>query len=326
MTVQFSDGWLWEDLYRAEAGNQVQKIRFTKLIFEIQMLEDCELTAYKVSALRGGMGQMLLLQNCINHGNAENCEMCAYRTSCIVQNVMYAPFKIVPEQNMPKNSPGYIIDCRDMRRQYKSGDRIRYEVTLFGDVISYVMPVIYAFSSLGAAGLGEKHARFQLVSIWNRKKIPILSQGNIELGHLLLENLHDYVEERMCDASFSGKVVFYTPYCIKYQGSELDHIIPEALILSLRRRIYMLALYEGLVMERPHYEVEELPSIVEQSAKKKMIVRYSSTNNRQMSLKGMQGYVQLEQCSEDIQRLLYAGEIVHVGKNVHFGFGSMKVE
>ena len=41
------------------------KIRYIKLHFTVSMLEDTELPVEKVSALRGGMGEMLLRPNCV---------------------------------------------------------------------------------------------------------------------------------------------------------------------------------------------------------------------------------------------------------------------
>lgn len=302
------------------------KIRFTKLLFRVQMVERCELPEYKVSALRGGMGQMLLSQNCINNDYINHCEDCGYNNSCLVQKIMYAPFKLEPQMNMPTNSLGYIIDCLDMRTHYNKGDILEFEITLFGDTISLVMPVIYAITSLGAVGIGKNHAGFQLVSIKNRKEIPILYQGSISLNNLLLEQLQDYVEERMGEHSFSGKVVFDSPCCIKHNGKEITNITPEAMVLSLKRRIYMLSMYEGINMELPHYDVSELPEVVRQKMCKKTVSRYSTTSQRHMKLNGIQGNVWLDHCNGDILRLLYAGEIIHIGKNVHLGFGSIKVE
>ena len=41
------------------------QIRYVKLHFTIEMLEDTVLPKYKASALRGGIGEMLLRANCV---------------------------------------------------------------------------------------------------------------------------------------------------------------------------------------------------------------------------------------------------------------------
>ena len=49
-------------------------IRYVDLRFVLKFPEACEVPEDKVSALRGGMGQMLLRQNCIRDQKCENCD------------------------------------------------------------------------------------------------------------------------------------------------------------------------------------------------------------------------------------------------------------
>lgn len=42
-----------------------QDIRYTKLTFVVQFTEDTMLPKQKVSAIRGGIGEMLLRANCV---------------------------------------------------------------------------------------------------------------------------------------------------------------------------------------------------------------------------------------------------------------------
>ena len=46
----------------------MEAIRFTILKIKLQMPEDCRLPRHKVSAIRGGMGNVLLAQHCIRDG------------------------------------------------------------------------------------------------------------------------------------------------------------------------------------------------------------------------------------------------------------------
>ena len=69
------------------------QIRYVVLHFEIQMLEDCSLPKNKASALRGGMGQMLMQNNCIR--NME-CSDCDFKADCLMRRIMYSPFDIRP--------------------------------------------------------------------------------------------------------------------------------------------------------------------------------------------------------------------------------------
>lgn len=51
------------------------------------MAEDTYLPVNKVSAIRGGMGEMLLRSNCIRD---RNCAVCDFKGECIVRRTMYS--------------------------------------------------------------------------------------------------------------------------------------------------------------------------------------------------------------------------------------------
>ena len=48
-----------------------QDIRYTKLTFVVQFTEDTMLPKQKVSAIRGGIGEMLLRANCVRGRECE---------------------------------------------------------------------------------------------------------------------------------------------------------------------------------------------------------------------------------------------------------------
>ena len=58
------------------------KIRYTDLEVTLLFPEPVSVPRYKVSALRGGMGQVLLGQHCIRD---ENCEACDFAAECLIQ-------------------------------------------------------------------------------------------------------------------------------------------------------------------------------------------------------------------------------------------------
>ena len=57
-------------------------IRYTKLYFTIQFTEDTMLPKQKVSAIRGGIGEMLLRANCVNANPAILNRSVLCRGSC----------------------------------------------------------------------------------------------------------------------------------------------------------------------------------------------------------------------------------------------------
>lgn len=51
-----------------------QDIRYTKLTLVVQFTEDTMLPKQKVSAIRGGIGEMLLRANCVRGRECEKCD------------------------------------------------------------------------------------------------------------------------------------------------------------------------------------------------------------------------------------------------------------
>lgn len=303
----------------------MDSIRFTQMRIKLVFPESCSLPMYKVSAIRGGMGQMLLAQNCIQD---ENCHECGFASSCIAKNIMYAPFKIKPPSVTNDESMGYVIDCTDTREQYKAGDSLLIRFTLFGDTISYIMPIIYALTMLGSTGIGKGWAKFQIAEITNRYQKPVLRDGMINLKNVLTETVGQYVNERM-DYNIVGgghiKIKLLSPCTVKYQGKFLEEFNEQSLVVSMLQKLYHYQLYEGNAAGKEYWEEKEFPVMCMQQMEKVTIPRYSTTQERKMYLKGIQGELELAECGERLQRLLYATEILHLGKNTRFGFGKIQV-
>ena len=88
----FKKIFIWmEIVYRMEKGlYDALQVRFIKLHFTVAFLQDSQLPEDKVSAIRGGMGEMLLRMNCIRD---RQCESCDFEPECIVQRTMYSKFE-----------------------------------------------------------------------------------------------------------------------------------------------------------------------------------------------------------------------------------------
>lgn len=303
----------------------MDSIRFTQIRVKLLFPEACSLPMYKVSAIRGGFGQVLLAQNCIYDGE---CHDCGFLSSCIVRNIMYAPFKIKPPSVTNDESMGYVIDCTDTRERYKAGDSLLIRFTLFGDTISYIMPLIYALTTLGYSGLGKEQVKFQIAEITNRYQKFILRNEIINLKNVLVETVGQYVNERMNHGNVGAghiKVKLLSPCIVKYQGKFLEEFNEHSLVVSMLQKLYHYQLYEGNAAEKEYWDEEEFPAICLQQMRKVTIPRYSTTQKKKMYLKGIQGELELTECSERLRRLLFATEVLHLGKNTRLGFGKIRV-
>lgn len=310
-----------------EALSRRLSVRFMKLRFTLQMLEDAHLPRYKNSALRGGMGQMLIAGNCILDRRCgksrEGYEGCPYEEECIVRRLMYARYRIQPPFATEGDSIGYSLFCPDYREEVPAGYELKFEMTLFGRLLVHLNPILQAISALGQAGLGGGHARFRILGIENSRREPILDGNNIYLSRYIPETLEDYVLRRLPHLTDDLTLRFRTPATLKHNGAFLEHFDPEVILNACARRLYMLDCFEGI--DLPQVELEENPRLVSETAIHTVIPRYSSTQDSRIKLHGIRGEATLADVDTETKALLLAGEVMQIGKNVSMGFGKYVV-
>ena len=92
-----------------------QDIRYTKLTLVVQFTEDTMLPKQKVSAIRGGIGEMLLRANCVR---GRECEKCDFSDECIVQRIMYSKYEKKPSFVTTGESVGYVLECDNYKEEF----------------------------------------------------------------------------------------------------------------------------------------------------------------------------------------------------------------
>ncbi len=296
-------------------------IRYCKLTFTLEFLEDTCLPERKVSMLRGGIGEMLLRGNCI--GNRD-CESCGFREECVVQQIYYHRLKIVPDYVQGKESLGYLYECGDTRTDFHKGDTLRFHMTLFGNVIVHFPAILQAVYWLGRSGMGKENATFRVDKIENQRGEKVLFREEVRLGCLQPDLLSDYVADRRKKVAEPVKMRFVMPLTQKFEGEFLREFRAEALATSIYRRIYLLNCMEGNEMERSCPYLGAL-DIVDQRVKTVRIPRYSGTQDKVIRLEGIEGCLVIRAAEEFVPYLL-AGELAHIGKNTSMGFGQYIVE
>ena len=304
------------------------QIRYINLHFSVEMAEDTTLPADKVSALRGGMGEMLMRANCVRD---RKCAECDFEEECIVRRTMYSKYKESPQFVTTADSIGYLIECENYDEDFCHGDMLHFNLVLFGRTIVYFSQYVQAFFALGNEGIGKRHSRFRIASVTNTRNQPLLSEGNVYMENYRIQTLAEYVKHRMGQLRADGcknRIVFQTPTALKYQGEFQQEYSMEAIWAAALRRIYMLEAYEETgetVYDTEQLKECRLPDITAQESKSFNVRRYSSTQDRKMMLNGMKGYVQLDAMTDDVLPFLLAGELTHIGKNISFGFGKYSV-
>lgn len=195
------------------------QVRYIKLHFTISFIEDAVLPVRKVSAIRGGMGEMLLRANCIRD---RVCESCDFEAECIVLWTMYSKFTLKPNYVTNGESIGYVLECENDQTCFPEGETLSLNPILSGRAIVYFSQYLHAFYMPGRYGIGAGHAKFIIVSIKNTCFQDILDRGNLLMINYQLQTISSYVIHRMKIAAGSEKtLVFQTPETLKHNGEFL---------------------------------------------------------------------------------------------------------
>ncbi|MBR6769760.1 MAG: CRISPR system precrRNA processing endoribonuclease RAMP protein Cas6 [Lachnospiraceae bacterium] len=275
----------------------------------------------KASAIRGGIGEMLLRANCIRN---RECEVCDFRSECIVQRTMYSQFDNKPAFVTTGDSVGYVVECEDYQEVFKAGDTLKFNLILFGKTIVYFNQYLQALFALGQNGIGRDYARFLIIQVKNTRGQSILENTDIHMKYYQVETLQTYVDYRMKqieECGYPNKMIFCTPLTQKFQKEFLKEFCMEAINKSIQRRLYILNCFEGKDIQEFYDEELVVPMMTEQSVREIKVERYSSRKNTKMYLKGIKGEIFLENLPAELLELYFAGELIHIGKNTSFGFG-----
>ncbi|MDO5133445.1 MAG: CRISPR system precrRNA processing endoribonuclease RAMP protein Cas6 [Eubacteriales bacterium] len=299
------------------------RIRYVKLHFTLEILQDGCLPQQKASALRGGMGRMLLMTNCIRD---ENCSSCDFEEDCLVRRMMYPKMQIRPQFMTGQDSEGYVLECENREVEFREGDELEFNLLLFGRTIVYFNQFLQAFYYLGMQGLGAQHIPFRVKYVTNTKRQKIVEGTNVYKEYYQVRTVEEYVRYRLGarDIPDYDTLVFHSPLSLKYRGEVQEAFSPEAILAAAERRIYILNCYEGRLegedFERPGLEAH-IPRLVEQRVFKEKVKRFSGTHNASVSFYGIRGSCRITGLDETARILLIAGELIHIGKNTSFGFG-----
>lgn len=302
--------------------NQAMQIRYVKLHFKIQFLERTKLPVNKVSAIRGGIGEMLLRTNCIRD---RNCMSCDFEQECIVRRTMYSKFNIKPVFVTSGDSAGYVLECENYDEEFSIEDILEFQLVLFGKTIVYFSQFLQAIYQLGSSGIGKEHSRYQLVSIRNTFGKEMLKDTNVLMEHYVVQTIGDYVQYRIKhNRIWENRICFMTPVTLKYQGKIQERLNLEAVIPAVFRRLYILDCFEGIDSGEMLWQ-GDYPEVFRETSRKMAVCRYSSTQNQKMTLWGVKGELILSEIPQELISVLLAGEIMHIGKNTSFGFGRYHV-
>lgn len=293
------------------------QIRYIKLHFCLRILENTILPKNKVSALRGGIGEMLLRMNCIRD---RNCEHCVFLSECIVRRIMYSQPEIQPEFMHKGDSMGYVIECENYEEEFHAGEMLKFHLILFGKNLVYFSQYMQALSYLGIEGIGKYQSKFIIESVTNTNREMLVEHDSIYIKNYIIRTVAQYVEYRMKISTKEDILIFHTPLSVKHKGKIIETFDMDTIMTAISRRIYIIDCFEG-INEGKADITGHVPKMVSQNTYNAFIGRYSSTHDEKIWLRGIRGNVLLEDIDTTARILLYAGELMHIGKKTSFGFG-----
>lgn len=303
--------------------------------FTYRFNEAFELPEYAGSLLRGQFGAALRRVSCMTR--AAECTGCALRATCPYPAVFEAPapdehtfqkFSAIPNPYvMEPPSPGARSLC--------AGDSLQFTLVLFGHALDRLPLISFALQKVIEGGLGRERARGSLECIEvqdpdNESFEPVWLAGDPAIA------AHDkrFVFRPQAQASAPERVTLaiHTPLRLQQQGRPVRPaaLTPRKLIADLLRRITLLAEFHA---NRPDL-VPNAPQLVAHADTLQHHhdlrwydwSRYSSRQQREMTLGGALGTWTFEGDLAPLLPWLRLGQWLHVGKNASLGMGRYQLD
>lgn len=289
-------------------------IKYSINHFTIQFEENAFLSTYKISALRGIIGNTLLKKFCIKN---DNCKKCEFKDSCIASNFIEMKLKYRPEFAASDYMPSCVIVCDDEKRSFNIGENLSFTIISLCDSIVLISEIIRALSLAGRT-IGLSGYKFNLQNVMNDREEYIICKNKLTLKNINVRRVSDYINNRLQISDEINMIKIMKPFRFKKEGKLSTDINNEDLISLLKKRIISLNALEGNKIDQlGEYNL----NITEKQLEWRDIERHSNRQKTSMKLGGLTGYIYVDVSDIKTKELLIAGELLHIGKNTMFGLG-----
>jgi hypothetical protein len=219
----------------------------------LEAREAMNLPANVGNTLRGGFGNTFRKLVCLER-KAQTCDGCLLKTRC--------PYAYIFDPSPPPGAEvlstqsdvplAFVLEPPlDGRREYATGEKLEFGLTLVGNGIQYLPYFVAVFRELGKQGLGRDRARYTLASV---TAVHPVDGRHMTVYSARDEVLHDHDFSATWDelaaqaASRPGDhltIDFLTPTRLKHGGHFVDAPDFHVLIRALLRRTSSLAYFHG---------------------------------------------------------------------------------
>lgn len=301
----------------------------TRLALKFRALDPIRLPDYAGSLLRGTFGAALRRMSCITR--KKECPGCPVLRSC--------PYTTIFEPPPPANGhalqkftqvpAAYIVEPPSWGPcTVDAGGHIEWSMVLAGKAVAQLPLVLLAWQQAAARGLGRGRGAAVLDSV-----AESTDSEATEIYRPEHSSLRSPVARLAAAPRTAGAVTlrFQTPLRLQHQGQPLgpDRVSPRALLMALVRRIALIAEFHGGAPLKEDFaglakEAEKVRG--EHTLEWRDWRRYSSRQDRAMTLGGVVGEWRLEGSLAPFLPYIHAGQWLHVGKNATFGLGRYTAE
>ncbi len=289
-------------------------MRYLTVTYSIAFKETPEWRNPPAFVFRSVMGLALRRLTCALRLQ-ESCHDCMVRESCV--------YSVFFETNIGKDTlslPGrdkavhpFVLDIVSMT---ENGAVIN--ITFIGRAVNYIPYVNIALANAGELGVGRNRAPFEVTGIMagSEEFVPNLKE--------IARKCSNWPSETV---DIPQRITLVTPCRIKENKSYISSITLDSLTTNMLRRIKALSELFGDEKDRQRQLTVTSTSSTPVGQKWTEKTYYSARQKTRMQLGGVVGEISIDgDVSPDISILVEAMKLFHVGKNISFGMGKIKVE
>lgn len=305
--------------------------------FTFRMHAPLRLPDYAGSLLRGQFGAALRRVACMT--GEKTCDGCPLRATCPYPAIFEAPAPAEHAMQHFSHVPNpYVLEPPPFgTRQVEAGGTLHFCIVLVGRAVAQLPLVSFALQRAVEGGLGRERATGTLETIeWQEVAagdgpmafVPVWHAGEAAIA------AHDaHVRLRTPAGTVSRlTLAIHTPMRLQQQGHPVrpHALTPRKLVADLLRRITLLGEFHaeraGLVGNASEL-VRHAETLAHQPALRwQDWSRYSSRQQREMTLGGVVGAWTLEGELAPLLPWLWLGQWLHVGKNTTMGMGGYALQ
>jgi CRISPR-associated endoribonuclease Cas6 len=293
--------------------------------FLFRLHDDLALPDFAGSLLRGQFGRALRNLACMTGARA--CPDCQLYRTCPYPAIFETPPPPAHALQRFNQVPNpYVIEPPPLgRRWIAAGDVLAFHIILFGRALANLPLIAYAMQRAFERGIGPQRARGDVEDIVLERPGGPESVWDPESSRLLPHD-QTLTVPRFADIG-TVTLNIATPLRLQNQGHPVppDELRPRTLVTALLRRASLLfELHAGLPPVGA--DAARLAAVAERLTDRRSLqwkdwTRFSSRQEREMTLGGVIGEWRLEGELDELMPWLWLGQWLHAGKNATMGMG-----